>query len=346
MSFLNALASDGLSVGLRIYTEKLNSRPNSPSAPSAVDEAEATSSVENNQLAPVAAVEKSYKSIPVRVETPEEIAANRIAAQAMLGAVASLGQLQATEAEKQAVTGVKISDSSKKSEDDGPVETTDKIVNNSLSSAPGVEKTPVSASTSNIETQEEIPAKGTSLDLSQEEQEEVDSMKDRDREVRQHEQAHVVASGGMAGTPVYQFQTGPDGRRYAAGGHVDIKTSGSSDPETALREAEMVKKAATAPAEPSGQDQAVAARAAADIQKIKAEKDVEESEEAEAGQADPQKADGPAAGGFGIKGNGLEDETRSKIFNGSSFGQQVLGAYAAVKSAVASQAVRSVLGTA
>jgi hypothetical protein len=40
----------------------------------------------------------------------------------------------------------------------------------------------------------------------------------RDREVRAHEAAHAAAGGALAGVPHYDYVTGPDGRRYAAGG--------------------------------------------------------------------------------------------------------------------------------
>ena len=46
---------------------------------------------------------------------------------------------------------------------------------------------------------------------------------DGDREERQHEQAHLSAAGGHArGGPSYQYETGPDGKRYAVGGEVSI----------------------------------------------------------------------------------------------------------------------------
>jgi hypothetical protein len=98
--------------------------------------------------------------------------------------------------------------------------------------------------------------------LSAEEQQQVDKLKARDREVRTHEQAHIAAAGGAhVSGPSFSYQQGPDGQRYAVGGHVDIDVSPGRTPEETLRKARAVERAATAPAEPSGQDQAVAAQA-------------------------------------------------------------------------------------
>lgn len=95
------------------------------------------------------------------------------------------------------------------------------------------------------------------------EQREIDELERRDAEVRRHEQAHLAAAGPYAtGGPSYEYEIGPNGRRYAVGGHVDVDTSEiSGNPEATLRKAETIRRAALAPADPSGQDHAVAARA-------------------------------------------------------------------------------------
>jgi len=89
------------------------------------------------------------------------------------------------------------------------------------------------------------------------------ALKNRDREVRSHEQTHLAAAGPYAlGGPTYQYQRGPDGQRYAVGGHVNIDTAEiAGDPEATLRKAETVRRAALAPAEPSPQDRRVAVQA-------------------------------------------------------------------------------------
>lgn len=87
--------------------------------------------------------------------------------------------------------------------------------------------------------------------------------KKTDREVRSHELAHKAAAGGLArGGASFKYATGPDGKRYAVGGHVNIDTSPvPNDPEATIRKAQAVRSAALAPAEPSPQDRSVAASA-------------------------------------------------------------------------------------
>lgn len=100
-------------------------------------------------------------------------------------------------------------------------------------------------------------------ELSEDEQREVEQLKNRDREVRAHEQAHLAAAGSYArGGPRYDYESGPDRKRYAVGGEVSIDTSPvAGDPEATIRKAQVVRRAAQAPAEPSPQDRRVAAEA-------------------------------------------------------------------------------------
>lgn len=84
----------------------------------------------------------------------------------------------------------------------------------------------------------------------------------RDREVRAHEQAHLAAASGIGVSgPAYDYQTGPDGVRYAIGGNVRIDVSPGRTPEDSVEKARTIQRAALAPAQPSGTDLAVAARA-------------------------------------------------------------------------------------
>lgn len=88
-------------------------------------------------------------------------------------------------------------------------------------------------------------------------------LKARDRIVRQHEQAHLAAAGGLATSAAsFTYQRGPDGVNYAVGGEVHIDTSPGRNPEDTIRRAQTIEAAALAPADPSGQDRAVAAQAA------------------------------------------------------------------------------------
>ena len=103
----------------------------------------------------------------------------------------------------------------------------------------------------------------SSKQLSPEEQEEVQKLQTRDREVRTHEEAHKAAAGALyRGGPYYDYQTGPDGQRYAVGGRVAIDTSPAESPEATIAKARKIRASALAPAEPSSTDQRVAAKAA------------------------------------------------------------------------------------
>lgn len=108
--------------------------------------------------------------------------------------------------------------------------------------------------------------------LTDEEKVEVQRLKERDREVRAHETAHASAGSGFTGTPSFEFATGPDGVRYAVGGHVDIDVSEVPDnPQATIAKMEVIRAAALAPAQPSGQDRAVAAAAAAKTREAQVE---------------------------------------------------------------------------
>jgi hypothetical protein len=94
----------------------------------------------------------------------------------------------------------------------------------------------------------------------------------RDREVRTHEQAHKSAGGAHAGSIHLEYTVGPDGKRYASSGSVSIDVSAvKGDPEATLRKMQIVQRAATAPADPSGADRQVAARAASTATQARAE---------------------------------------------------------------------------
>lgn len=108
--------------------------------------------------------------------------------------------------------------------------------------------------------------------LSESDQKLVAKLKARDREVRAHEQAHKNVGGQYAGAISYEYQKGPDGRQYAVGGEVPIDASEiPGDPEATIEKMRVVKAAALAPAEPSGQDRKVAAMADAAMLKARAE---------------------------------------------------------------------------
>ena len=122
----------------------------------------------------------------------------------------------------------------------------------------------------------------TEGELTDEEKEVVEKLKARDQEVRPPEAAHAAAGGQYAGAPTFSYQQGPDGKRYAIGGEVSIDTSPGSTPEETIRKADQIRAAALAPADPSGQDQAVAAAAIQMKAQAQAEKAAQSAEELKA----------------------------------------------------------------
>lgn len=100
-------------------------------------------------------------------------------------------------------------------------------------------------------------------ELSADERREVQKLQARDREVRAHEQAHIAAAGSLArGGASFEYQKGPDGKRYAVGGEVDVDTGKvAGDPQATIDKARRIRQAALAPADPSAQDRRIAAKA-------------------------------------------------------------------------------------
>ncbi len=107
--------------------------------------------------------------------------------------------------------------------------------------------------------------------LTKEEQAEVQILKQRDQEVRAHEQAHAAVGGQYAGSPQYEYETGPDNKKYAVGGEVSIDVSEEKEAEDTIRKMQIVRAAALAPAEPSSQDLKVASEASQKEQQARAE---------------------------------------------------------------------------
>ena len=137
-----------------------------------------------------------------------------------------------------------------------------------------------SASTRGVTSTPEPPnaaersgASPAAQNLSEEEKAVVRELRQRDQEVRRHEQAHQAAAGSAAvGGPSFEYTTGPDGKRYATGGEVNIDTAEvSGNPRATVAKMQQIQRAARAPANPSSQDRAVAAQAAATERAAKAE---------------------------------------------------------------------------
>jgi hypothetical protein len=114
----------------------------------------------------------------------------------------------------------------------------------------------------NISTDQQPVKSQSQLQLSDEALAQIGKLRARDTKVRQHEAAHLTAAGGLATSGAsFTYQKGPDGVNYAIGGEVGIDVSPGRTPQDTIERAKTIKAAALAPAEPSGPDLAVAAKA-------------------------------------------------------------------------------------
>lgn len=184
-----------------------------------------------------------------------------------------------------------------KTDNASPIISLSSEVVTTLQNEEGAEQTVDQDSTS--ETAEAVPSEKRNSNeetsasgLTEAESAQVDSLKERDREVRTHEQAHAVSGGQYAGSPSYEYETGPDGQQYAIGGEVQIDTAPiAGDPAATIAKMETVIRAAMAPADPSGQDRSVAA--AASQRKVEAQAELNALKQAERSGEVPD--DGEAA---------------------------------------------------
>jgi len=98
--------------------------------------------------------------------------------------------------------------------------------------------------------------------LTPEQLQQVQQLAQTDRKVRAHEQAHLSAAADLVRAgPNFGYQTGPDNRQYAVSGEVSIDVSPASTPQETITKAQRIRAAALAPADPSAQDNRVAALA-------------------------------------------------------------------------------------
>lgn len=112
-------------------------------------------------------------------------------------------------------------------------------------------------------------------ELTDSEKREVQALKKMDRQVRAHEQAHLSAAGGVSHSgATFSYTRGPDGKRYAKSGEVNIDIATvDGNPRATIQKMQQVRRAALAPADPSAQDRSVAAKATREIAKASAELD-------------------------------------------------------------------------
>lgn len=88
-------------------------------------------------------------------------------------------------------------------------------------------------------------------------------LQNEERNVREHERSHLRAARDLAVSgPAFQYKRGPDGKKYAIHGEVNIDSTGvSGDTQATIEKALKIQRAAMAPADPSPKDLQAAARA-------------------------------------------------------------------------------------
>ena len=125
-------------------------------------------------------------------------------------------------------------------------------------------------SINNLETEKNQAGR---KELSEAEKKQVEKLKKMDREVKAHESAHKAAGGSLvSGGASYTYVTGPDGRKYANSGEVQIDISYDLDnPQKTIEKMRHVRRAALAPSDPSAQDRSVAAKSSQIEAKARAE---------------------------------------------------------------------------
>lgn len=130
--------------------------------------------------------------------------------------------------------------------------------------------------------------------LAPEQVEQLEQLKQTDRAVRQHEMAHQTVGGAYAGGASYDYEVGPDGKRYAVAGEVSIDYGPvPNDPKATIEKMQTVIAAALAPADPSPKDYQVAAQARQYLLEAKLDAAVQTSEmdQARAGSEGNARAD-------------------------------------------------------
>ena len=137
-----------------------------------------------------------------------------------------------------------------------------------------------SASTSDENSSETAgPKRADGTPMAPEEIQQLEQLKQTDREVRQHEMAHQIAGGAYTGGASYEYKIGPDGKRYAVAGEVPIDYGPvPNDPQATIEKMQTVIAAAMAPADPSPKDYQVAAQARQYLLEAKLEAAMQRSE--------------------------------------------------------------------
>ncbi|GEM_PF-2236994 len=184
----------------------------------------------------------------------------------------------------------------------------EQILGDDVISETGRGETGQEQNVANEEVSEEGPR-----ELTEEEEQEVRELEQIDRQVREHEQAHVAAGGRhVRGGPTYEYVEGPDGQRYAVAGSVSLDTSEEGDPEETVQKMREVRQAALAPADPSPADHRIAQQANQTKMQARMEKQQEEQEEEAEGAGGPQTIEDFASQRGGLEDGGEDPEEVSE----------------------------------
>ncbi|MGM0518257.1 MAG: putative metalloprotease CJM1_0395 family protein [Campylobacterota bacterium] len=108
---------------------------------------------------------------------------------------------------------------------------------------------------SSFEKNDTVDISGKNYD-EQDYQRVLDKFKNLDAQTKAHEQLHA-SLGDTKGAISYTYQTGPDGKLYATGGHVRMDTSIPQDPQAAIAKLDKLANAASAPSGLSSADAAI-----------------------------------------------------------------------------------------
>ncbi|MEA2119776.1 putative metalloprotease CJM1_0395 family protein [Halovibrio sp. HP20-50] len=138
---------------------------------------------------------------------------------------------------------------------------------------------PNATSTSEQSSDAAGPKRADGTPMAPEEIQLLDQLKQTDREVRQHEMAHQTVGGAYTGGASYEYEVGPDGKRYAVAGEVPIDYGPvPNDPQATIEKMQTVIAAAMAPADPSPTDYQVAAQARQYLLEAKLDASMQRSE--------------------------------------------------------------------
>ena len=182
--------------------------------------------------------------------------------------------------------------------------------------------------------------------LTPEQKEVVSKLASRDVAVRAHEAAHQAVAGALGGAASFSYETGPDGRRYAVGGEVPVTLRPGRTPQETIANAQTVRSAALAPADPSSEDLAVAAQASqveAQAQQEITQDRVSDRKDATTGSTPQPRVRRGTGGGERTVGAASPGQPRALSASGHLDGDEADGDTAAVSPA-SSNAVPAVDG--